>query len=263
MEQAKFGILLFFSIILSQPIFSQIREIDKNLLKAVEEKNIQETENLINKGANVNIKDYNSGDTPLHIAVRKGAIEIVKILLKKGANINAKDNEGYAPIHSAVLWKNKDMILLLIKYKCNINARGEFNYTPLHFIAKRDNIELATLLIENGANVNDKEGEYGFSPLRLSLDDNIYSIQSYEMAKYFIENGADINSKDNRGETLLHSAIISGNLKTINFLIKNGADLNLKVSEGTHKYAGNSPVQIAIKEKRQDIVKLLIKNGAK
>ena len=45
---------------------------------------------LINKGCNLNIKDF-FGNTPLHIIVKKGNYEITKILLENNCHINIED----------------------------------------------------------------------------------------------------------------------------------------------------------------------------
>ena len=37
------------------------------------------------------------GNTALHIACEKDYLEMVKYLVDKGANINIKNNEGYLP----------------------------------------------------------------------------------------------------------------------------------------------------------------------
>ena len=39
------------------------------------------------------------GNVPLHIAVEKDNVDIVKILLKNGASVDARTNKGNAPLH--------------------------------------------------------------------------------------------------------------------------------------------------------------------
>ena len=48
---------------------------------------------IINKGANIHVKD-DDNNTPLHWAAENGHINIVKFLILKGANKNAKNKKG-------------------------------------------------------------------------------------------------------------------------------------------------------------------------
>ncbi len=52
-------------------------------------------------GTDVNAKNYD-GDTPLHIAARRGYKEIAELLIAKGANVNAKGKNGDRPLDWAV-----------------------------------------------------------------------------------------------------------------------------------------------------------------
>ncbi len=54
------------------------------------------------------------GASALHIAARRGNIEICKILLENGANINITDNEGWTPLMRAALAKNSDLVRMLL-----------------------------------------------------------------------------------------------------------------------------------------------------
>jgi ankyrin repeat protein len=49
---------------------------------------------LLDKGANVNVKENRNGATPLIVAAFEGNKEVIEQLLAKGADIDAKDNEG-------------------------------------------------------------------------------------------------------------------------------------------------------------------------
>jgi len=41
-----------------------------------------------------------------------------------------------------------------------------------------------------------------------------------------------VNNKDEEGQTLLHKAVVSGNVRLIEYLIKNGSDVNAKDNSG-------------------------------
>ena len=55
---------------------------------------------LIEKGADLNIKDY-YGSTPLHTAVRQKKLEVVRYFAERGANIDTKDDYGNTPLNPA------------------------------------------------------------------------------------------------------------------------------------------------------------------
>ena len=58
----------------------------------------------INTETNIDTKDHNSGNTPLHVALsdrpywwRDSTISLIKKLIKAGADINAKNDDGKTP----------------------------------------------------------------------------------------------------------------------------------------------------------------------
>ncbi len=57
---------------------------------------------IISKGANVNVRNPYSGDTPLHKAVRvypqELSLSLVKLLILQGADVNAKNDRGETPL---------------------------------------------------------------------------------------------------------------------------------------------------------------------
>ena len=56
---------------------------------------------LIKAGANVHSRDRN-GETPLHIAVKRGIITATRVLLDKGANVNARQKDGKGIVQLAL-----------------------------------------------------------------------------------------------------------------------------------------------------------------
>jgi len=104
------------------------------LYRAVLSGNTQMAELLIDKGADVNAKDYN-GWTSLHWAARLGSKDIVEFLIVRGADINAKNNKSFTPLHCAALWGYKDAVEFLIAKGADINAKNKYGHTPLSLVA--------------------------------------------------------------------------------------------------------------------------------
>ena len=76
------------------------------------------------------------GETALHIAVERGAAELVQALMNRGADINLRDRLG-----SSV-------------------AIQPFGRTPLHIAVAGGSLEIVTMLIGAGANINAVEGPW-------------------------------------------------------------------------------------------------------
>jgi hypothetical protein len=70
---------------------------------------------LLVHGADVNARD-NDHETPLHIAVRSGTIELVHVLLDHGASVGAKDKKGRTPLQVASLEGYSDIVKLLSEH---------------------------------------------------------------------------------------------------------------------------------------------------
>ncbi|WP_264705551.1 ankyrin repeat domain-containing protein [Wolbachia endosymbiont (group A) of Gymnosoma rotundatum] len=81
--------------------------------------NLEITEYLIEKGADVNARNRNS-NTPLHLAIMKGKIDVVKVLLKHNADVNAKNNEGKTALHYATDFNHRDLVELLLAHGASI-----------------------------------------------------------------------------------------------------------------------------------------------
>jgi ankyrin repeat protein len=67
------------------------------------------------KGCKINDKD-DGGNTPLHVAVRAGKLDLVAYLVEKGADINAKNDFDDTPI---IIAQNKGMISIINYLRSN------------------------------------------------------------------------------------------------------------------------------------------------
>lgn len=91
-------------------------------------------------------------DQALFDAVNDGDVTKVKAALN-GANVNAKSEWDGAPIHVAARKGNVEIIRLLLENKADIEAKDSVDMTPLMVAAVEGQVPAAMLLLEKGAKV--------------------------------------------------------------------------------------------------------------
>jgi truncated hemoglobin YjbI len=90
---------------------------------------------LSHGGANVNAADGVKRCTALHMAARRGSLEIAVALLDCGADIEARDSVGETPLRRAVNCNKIQVAALLIEKGANAHSKGSKSLTP--FLAAR------------------------------------------------------------------------------------------------------------------------------
>lgn len=103
---------------------------DLLLIQAIQHKEYQKLETLLNQGANPNTQDLEH--TPVLIkAINTQDLEIVKILILKGADVNlSKNPPGLTPLMLAVATNQGHIVDLLLQYGAKVNQTNE-DQTPL------------------------------------------------------------------------------------------------------------------------------------
>lgn len=152
--------------------------------------------------------------TPLHIAVRWGHRDAIRLLLESGADANKTNRFGSAPLH---MYPPIDIAKLLIAHGATIDIRDHDGETPL--LVNTYKFSIVKLLIDNGADVNIRSYS-GRTPLHA-----VISNHNDDIAKLLIDNGADMKEA-------LHLTVKKGRRTTIKLLLSKGANINELDSSG-------------------------------
>jgi ankyrin repeat protein len=83
-----------------------------------------------------------SGDTPLHVAVRRGDAEIVSDMLEAGADINKAGEDKFTPLHYAIMWDDYAMVCLLFNNGACLETVNSWGESPLFTATRRGNLEI-------------------------------------------------------------------------------------------------------------------------
>uniref|UniRef100_A0A8D3B0X1 Transient receptor potential cation channel, subfamily A, member 1b n=1 Tax=Scophthalmus maximus TaxID=52904 RepID=A0A8D3B0X1_SCOMX len=155
--------------------------------------------------AHINYLDKTKS-SPLHLAVRGGNIEAIRLCIVTGAKVDQQQNDRSTPLHLACTQGATEVVKLMLssfdQVEDIINLTDGACQTPLHRATIFDHTELAEYLISLGADLNSIDCK-GNSPLLLATNCGAWRTVSLLLSK-----GANVNVKDRRGCNFLHLAIL-------------------------------------------------------
>ncbi|MBR5599424.1 MAG: ankyrin repeat domain-containing protein [Alphaproteobacteria bacterium] len=198
----------------------------KNLLKEVIKDNCKEVQNLIYKGAKVDVLDDDNW-SPLLVASSKGYTDIVKVLLNSGADVNIDNGDKMSALQAACRGGHLDIVKFLIDYGADVNKKMKNGKTALMKASSVGDVDIISLLIKNGADVNAQD-EQGKSSLMYGLG----SQERRNVVNCLLDNGARVNLAKKDGETVLMRASIIGDSVLVRELLNRGANVYLADKRG-------------------------------
>ena len=174
------------------------------------------------------VSDWNvEGDTPLHLAVQHGHVELAKILIQRGALINALNDSNRTPLHLAVQEESENMMRLLLEHGADIYKSVQSRSSVLKYIITNDTTDSRRMLEIILQYRGSKRDEYTIF-IRAIKYSNI------DICKYLIDRkNVDINATNKDGNSLLHiAAMHRSKCDVLRLLIDNGANKNVKNKQG-------------------------------
>ncbi|KAL4231498.1 Transient receptor putative cation channel subfamily A member 1 [Mactra antiquata] len=189
---------------------------------------------------------------------RNKVFDILKLMFKHGFSLNVCHNEEI-PLLAAVSTHDELLIKSLLENGANPNMLTPVNkLNAIALAIMLNDASILKLLLSFGAKVNESCCQL-LTPLQLSMN------KSEHIFKLLFQNGADIQQVyQTRGsnEVCISSppliyAIETKNLFLTSILLEHGEDVNQCYGE-----SGNSPIHFAVESFNNDIIKLLIQNGA-
>ncbi|CAG9997055.1 unnamed protein product [Clonostachys byssicola] len=182
-----------------------------------------------------------TGNTPLHWAVRKGHTQVVMDLLEAGAKTYSTDKDGRTPIMVAAANNAIECMALLLaegtstinsrqksksRYVSDINKRDPRGLTALHLAAENGNFSLVQLLLDKGASPLSRDKE-GWTALHFAACCERNGADADQIAAtldlLINEPNTNIDSRTQDGETPFMAAVRLNQLIAVRFLANAGA----------------------------------------
>ena len=199
-------------------------------------------------------------ETPLHVAVREGKLEVVLELLKAGTSTVATDSKHWTPIHTAAATGQAE-ILEILRFNTSDSKQslkdliGEAGHnahglTLLSLAAEHGHLNVVQLLLREKLD-------------QVVLDNSLLlAAENHctDIVKELLAAGANASFKDILGRTVLFMHCQYG--KSGSFAATTQVLLDAGVNVNTVIYDGTTPLHKAVERGDQTEVSLLLEHGA-
>lgn len=195
---------------------------------------------------NINDNDNEQKETPLHLAVKTGNMELIDLLFSKGADLNIQNLDG-TPFYWAACFGDMKIAEFLLEKGADPLIPGVGGHTILLVATFGRDLILKKILNKYPALVNFIDPNTTESLLHTAIKNmNINVINS------LLEKNIELNILDKLGNTPFHYAVISGKKEYVKILLEKNCLIDIPNNEGM------TPFLIACKGGFTDIVEILI-----
>jgi ankyrin repeat protein len=214
------------------------------------------------QGGDVHARN-DEGQTPLHLAIFGGRLDIAKILLEAGADLEAPEAHAprYRPLHRSCLLpdgvsagERADHIRFLLERGADPQATNDRGETALHLVVGWCDSELVELLLAKGADAKQEDGA-GRTPLHIACRRGALSdaeslllggpspspmirsrredsararLEDTHVVEILIAEGTPIDAADAHGITPLHVSAERGTVWAARILLESRAKVDVR-----------------------------------
>ncbi|KYQ92377.1 putative homeobox transcription factor [Tieghemostelium lacteum] len=218
------------------------------LHEACEHQSDENLKLLLPRFPNKSLCDLYKGETPLHVAAKKGTNYTVKTLLDGGADKNAVDFHGRTPLMVACINGHLEIIKELVeKRSANVWIKDLEGHTAFYHASHNGHWEQLGFLM-----FKITSGNYDFSPMGIYHACKRDSDKALEWVNRILGTNIDPKVLTPDGETAIFAAAEYGNLKAITILVECG------ISVEHVNNLGETALHRACRAHKSDIIEYLI-----
>ncbi|KAL0964778.1 hypothetical protein UPYG_G00328810 [Umbra pygmaea] len=180
--------------------------------------------------------------------------KLIEMLQSKAAYpaTNVPNRIGYTPMMVAAMKGFSKLVKILVKHGADVNIMTSSGKTSLMLACFSGHLDIVKYLRENGANWSSQD-KAGCTALHWAVDGGHLAV-----LKHMIQDGCEVDARDNVSfwTPLMRVSAIRGDAAVASLLVKAGAGVNLMDRDD------KTPLMIASLNNHEDLVKLLLENGA-
>jgi serine/threonine-protein phosphatase 6 regulatory ankyrin repeat subunit B len=201
----------------------------------------------------------------IHEAAKNDRLDEVKALLKENPDlVSSKDSYGWTPLHWAAREGYQDLAEFLITNNADLNAQNNEGWSPLHEAIFMGQSQIQQLLLQHGGQ-DLATNAITSTTTNLPVTEPILDTSIHDAArdgdlkrvKALLKEKPDrVNSEDGNGWTPMDYAVREGHEDVVKLLLAHKARVDTKA------HFGWTPLHFAVSHDHYELVKLLLAHGA-
>ncbi|XP_067661991.1 ankyrin-3-like [Haliotis asinina] len=207
---------------------------------------------LLSKRADGSLRYYNHKNMLLS-ASREGDMEVVKFVLSQNiVDVDSRGPRKKTPVMLAAQYGYKEVVELLVENGADLSLVYDTGSNGFQLACSTGRLEVVKYIIaQNTVDIN-------YRGLRKKTAAMIAAESGHkEVVELLVENGADLSLAYDTGSNILHSACSRGRLEVVKYILsQNIVDINCR------GWMKKTPVMTAAECGHEDVVELLVENGA-
>lgn len=177
----------------------------KDILKLVDDNNVEGVEKALENGVDVNTRDQN-GRNLLLLATMNNQIEMSRMLVKKGADVNMQGDNLDSPFLLAGANGQTELVKLFLDHGARFDVFNRYYGSALIPACERGHVETVRLLVNTKDYPIDHINRLGWTALLEAVILGDGSKKYQEIVQILRDGGANLNIPDKDGVTALEHA---------------------------------------------------------
>jgi len=256
----KVFLSLLICVLFANTAFAAMR--DSDFLELCKRGSLQQINDAIKNGANVNAKNNAGMSTLMWAAESNTNLEVITALINAGANINAQTQNGFTPLIWAARSKNanSEVIIFLLNAGADPSIKNSLGRTAMDYAWENEKLKdtEAFRILQKATSQNTDTVPSAMSNPDFNNSALFYEYGTLQQVNDAIKSGANVNAVFVKNSTpLMIAAMYNHDSEVVKALVNAGADINARNDLGF-----TSLICAAIYNPNSEMTKVLIEAGS-